>query len=209
MAFWPAWIVAPSLSTLAVGSWIVLRRPLGFSGILARFARLREELERDAWLAALQAERAAILAAKAAAREVVAASAADGARAITGRWATLPPDLVAAATGRTCAPTPPIAVHATFLVSLAAGGLLAAVARGAFGAGAEGPWLAQLGAGPRSFVVLAAGGLLAGFGAALSGGCAAGHGLTGCGRLMPGSLVATPVLLAAAIATSLLLRSLG
>lgn len=209
MAFWPAWLVAPALAALAVGSWIVLRRPLGVSGILARLARLREELEQDARRAALQAERAALAAGKAAPPGTASAPASDPARAITGKWATLPPDLVASAASRTCAPTPPVSVHVTFLVSLAAGGLLAALARGSLGAVPAGAWVVHLGAGPRSLLALAAGGLLVGFGAALCGGCATGHGLTGCGRLMPGSLVATPVLLAAAMATALLVRSLG
>lgn len=196
MAFWPAWLIAPALAALSVGHWRVLRRPLGVSGVLARFARLREELARDRAAAALEAERAAVAAAR--------AGDGDGA---TAEWPLLPPDVAGTSTGRTCAPTPPVAVHATFLVSLAVGGLVASLARGSFGAGLWGPMTA--GAGAPSVAGLAVGGALVGFGASLSGGCTAGHGLTGCGRLMPGSVLATALYLGAAVLTSIVLGALG
>jgi hypothetical protein len=215
MAFWPAWIVAPVLAALGVGYWIVLRRPLAVSGVVARFSRLREELALDRTAAALRAERAAIAAAKAMARAeglplaVTGVPELDASLARTGEWRLPPPDVVVAPAGRVRAPTPAVAVHATFLVALAAGGLLASLARGSFGAGMGADFVARLGGGAGAAVALLAGGALVGFGAALCGGCAAGHGLTGCGRRMPGSFVATAVFLGAAVVTALLLRSLA
>lgn len=113
--------------------------------------------------------------------------------------------------GRTCAPTPPLAVHAVFLVAIALGGLLASLLRGSFGATAGmGETFSRLvTAGPGGLAALAGGGLLVGFGSALCGGCTAGHGLTGCGRLMPGSLVSTVVFFAAAVGVSFLIAGIA
>jgi uncharacterized membrane protein YedE/YeeE len=122
---------------------------------------------------------------------------------------TAAPAVPAAKQGRICAPTPRLAVHATFLASVAVGGLLAALMRGTFGAGMGSAFAARFGTGPGAIAALAAGGVLVGFGTALSGGCSSGHGLTGCGRLMPGSLVATIVFFASAVAVSLLLGRLA
>lgn len=54
-------------------------------------------------------------------------------------------------------------------------------------------------------VVLFVGGVLVGFGTRLAGGCSSGHGLHGCGRLYPVSLVATAVFFGTAVAVSFLL----
>jgi hypothetical protein len=217
MTYWPAWIVAPALAALTVGYWIVLRRPLGVSGVLARFSRVREEAGFDRGAAVLQSEQSALEAAMAAmtaeafgplATEEAASAAAPAAPAAS-EWPAPPPEAARSASGRTCAPTPRLAVHATFLVALVAGGLLASLVRGSFGAGMGSAFIAHLGAGAGSVLALGAGGVLVGFGTSLCGGCSAGHGLTGCGRLMPGSLLATAVFFAAAIATALLVGRLA
>ena len=216
-AYWPAWIVAPALAALTVGYWIVLRRPLGVSGVLARFSRIREEAEFDRGAAVLQAEQAALEAAMAertaeAFGPPLAATGTDGPAAVAAaagpagaEWA--PPSQGAPPLGRVCAPTPRLSVHATFLVALAAGGLVTAVVRGTFGAGMGAAFASRLGAGPAALAALGLGGVLVGFGTSLCGGCSAGHGLTGCGRLMPGSLVATAAFFATAAAASILLGS--
>ncbi len=217
MTFWPFWIVAPALAGLTVGFWIVLRRPLGVAGVLARFSRVREEVAFDRGAAVLQAEQAALEAAMAEmtaeAFGPLAATGTDGpatsAPATATEWPAPMPEAPAAPHIRICAPTPRLAVHATFLVSLAAGGLLVSLARGTFGAGMGSAFAAHLGTGAGSLAALAAGGVLVGFGTSLCGGCSAGHGLTGCGRLMPGSLVATVVFFASAIATSIVLGRLA
>jgi hypothetical protein len=207
VAFWPAWIVSPALAALGVGYWIVLRRPLGPSGALARFSRLREELAHDRAATALRTEREAIASAKAAAK--ASAIPAPELLSRTGEWRLTPPDVAVAPAGRTRAPAPSVAVHATFLASLAAGGLLASFARGSFHAGMGAEFAARLGEGRGATLALAAGGALVGFGASVCGGCTSGHGLTGCGRRMPGSLLATAVFFGAAVVTALLLRSLA
>jgi hypothetical protein len=197
-AWWPAWLVAPTLGALTVGYWIALRRPLGVSGVLARFSRIREEREFDRGNEVLEADTATLAAAMAAATAEAFGAAADGGE-------PLHPEAPGAGApqGRVCAPTPRLSAHAVFLVGIVAGGFLAALARGSLAAplGA----LPGLGGGAATLGALALGGGLVGFGASLSGGCSAGHGLTGCGRLMPGSLVSTAVFFASAVGVSLLL----
>ena len=60
------------------------------------------------------------------------------------------------------------------------------------------------GTGAVSFAILLGGGVLVGFGTRMAGGCTSGHGLSGCSRLQPGSLVATATFLGTAIGVSLL-----
>jgi hypothetical protein len=200
-AYWPAWIAAPALGAITVAYWIVLRRPLGVSGVLARFTRLREEAAFDRGNAVLAADAAALEAAMTAA---TSAAFGDGPAApAPGDGA--PEEAAAAPEGRTCAPTPRLSAHATFLGAIVAGGLLASLARGGFGAGLGDAFARHVAAGPASLGALAAGGALVGFGASLCGGCSAGHGLTGCARLMPGSLAATAAFFAAGAAASFLL----
>ncbi len=73
---------------------------------------------------------------------------------------------------------------------------------------APGPSLRQL-YGPWALVALALGGALVGAGTRMAGGCTSGHGLSGCARLVPSSLIATGCFMAAAVATSLLLKGLA
>ena len=88
-----------------------------------------------------------------------------------------------------------------------AGGAAAALLRGAWHArGGLGATFAQLfGAGPQAVAIMLLGGFLVGAGTSLCGGCSSGHGLTGCSRLQPGSLLAVVCFMASAVVTSLLL----
>ena len=100
-------------------------------------------------------------------------------------------------------------VHVAFLCAIAAGALAAALIRGTFRIElAPGPSLRQL-YGPWALVALAAGGALVGAGTRMAGGCTSGHGLSGCARLVPSSLIATGCFMAATVATSLLLKGLA
>ena len=102
----------------------------------------------------------------------------------------------------------PLVTQAALLVSIFLGGLIAAVTSGRF------ELRLDMGAGFRDIVtairppwsvVLFVGGMLVGFGTRLAGGCSSGHGLSGCGRLRPVSLVATAVFFGTAVVVSFLL----
>jgi hypothetical protein len=192
--YWPFWAAAPALAALTVGYWILLRRPLGISGVLARFSRVREELEVDRGFEAMEADPAALEAAMAAmTAEAFGMTPEEDPSSLEGpalptvaspvfEPVTAPMSPAAGDSvfeeprGRACAPTPALGEHAVFLGALVAGGLLAALLRGTFGATAGmGQGFARLVAtGPAGLAALAGGGLLIGFGTALSGGCTAG-----------------------------------
>lgn len=224
---WPFWATAPALGAITVGYWVLLRRPLGVSGVLARFSRIREEAEVDRGFAAMEADPAALEAAMLAmtteafglapeedeaSLEGPQAPAAAAPRPDTGpEGASSSTPILEEPPGRACAPTPTLGEHAVFLVALAAGGLLASLLRGTFGstAGMDGTFSRLVGSGSTGIAALAGGGVLVGFGTALCGGCTAGHGLTGCGRLAPGSIIASIVFFGAAVGVSFLLTGIA
>jgi hypothetical protein len=225
-AYWPFWLTAPALGAITVGYWILLRRPLGVSGVLARFSRVREEAAVDRGFAVLDADRAQLEAAMLAmTQEAFGMAPEEDEASLEGPLAppstntfdpaiARPPDstpVFEQAKGRACAPTPSLREHAVFLAALVAGGLIASLARGSFGATSL-PGTGFSGAfapGAGGLLALAGGGVLVGFGTALCGGCTAGHGLTGCGRFMPGSLVSTAVFFATAVGVSFLIAGLS
>jgi hypothetical protein len=225
-AYWPFWLTAPALGTITVGYWILLRRPLGVSGVLARFSRVREEAAVDRGFAALDADRAQLEAAMLAmTQEAFGIAPEEDEASLEGPVAppstnTFDPAIAQQPDstpvfeqpkGRACAATPSLREHAVFLVALVVGGLVASLARGSFGAmSAPGAGFSHAFApGAGGLLALAGGGVLVGFGTALCGGCTAGHGLTGCGRLMPGSLVSTAVFFATAVGVSFLIAGLS
>lgn len=65
-----------------------------------------------------------------------------------------------------------------------------------------------VGSGWSGWLALIAGGALVGFGTRMSAGCTSGHGLFGCARLRPASLVATVAFFGAGVVVSLALRML-
>lgn len=197
--YWPAWLAAPVLAALTVGFWLALRRPLGVSGMLERFVALGEEREAERRAVELERREVEIEAAL-----LVATREAFG----PGFDASAGPNggAIPAGRGRALAPAPPLLGHALFLAGLVVGGFLARLARGAPLDPSLGPDFARLvGGGGRAFLALLAGGFLLGCGASLAGGCTAGHGLSGCSRLQPGSLVAGACFMAAAASASLAL----
>ncbi|MFF4141736.1 YeeE/YedE family protein [Streptomyces sp. NPDC001698] len=102
----------------------------------------------------------------------------------------------------------PLVTQAALLVSIFLGGLIASVASGRFKIRYDmGPGFRDLVTADRVTMValLFLGGVLVGFGTRLAGGCSSGHGLSGCGRLRPVSIVATAVFFGTAVGVSFLL----
>jgi hypothetical protein len=52
------------------------------------------------------------------------------------------------------------------------------------------------------------GGAMVGFGTQMAGGCTSGHGLSGCARLIPASLISTATFVASAVIISLLMKGI-
>jgi uncharacterized membrane protein YedE/YeeE len=199
MNYWPWWAGALALGSIAVGYAKFAGQPLGVSGSMARASHPREGIADDAFQAEAADDDAALEAALLAATEAEFGPHASASR--QARTAVAPP-IVAAA------PLPSSwAGHVLFLVMVAVGAFGAAIARGRFAIHADlGAEYARLIAGGwRAIPVLAAGGVLVGFGTRMSGGCTSGHGLSGCGRLVPSSLAATATFFGVGVVTSLAL----
>jgi len=199
--YWPWWLTALSLGTTTVAFWLLVRRPFGVAGIVARFSNLAEERAKE------RAERGAPASeAEWEAAMLAASLEAFGASAVAAAQQEPTPSRPPAPRGRPLGPEPTLATHALFLAALAVGGLLSQVVRGDWGLQGMGDAFARVaGSGFNEVAALAAGGILVGFGAGLCGGCTAGHGLTGCARLQPGSLAATAAFLGAGALVSILM----
>jgi hypothetical protein len=195
-SYWPWWAGAAALGAITVGFWIAVRRPLGVTGVLARFVNLREEVEAERKDAALSDEAALTAALVAATRE----SFGD---AMPPSLTPLPMPAV-----RLTGARPRLAAHALFLGGIVAGGLASRILRGGLAAGpGPGDAYARIVCGGwQACAMLVLGGALVGFGTTLAGGCSSGHGLFGCARLQPGSLLATASFFGAAVGVSLLLQ---
>ncbi len=215
-AYWPWWLGALALGLITFLFPALVRRPLGVSGSWERVLHWTRERRRD-HEDELWADRVALTAALEAATvgvfgEEGRGSAGSSAAPRSGDAPTIEEvfgpavgiDRGETSTGRRV----PVVTEALFLIALFLGGLLAALASGRF------EWRTDMGPDFASLVtadpwvmvmVLFGGGVLVGFGTRLAGGCSSGHGLSGCSRLHPGSLVATAVFFAAAAAMSTLL----
>ena len=101
----------------------------------------------------------------------------------------------------------PMTANATLLVTILLGAFGAALINGRFKiAGDMGPAFADIVVdGPLLWPNLFVGGVLVGIGTRMAGGCSSGHGMSGCSRLQPVSLVATSVFFGTAVAVSSLL----
>jgi len=195
-AWWPWWIGAVVLASVTVAFQALLGRSLGVSGIYAQLLRWREERQQDEARRALFERGDALLGALRQATERrfgTSGANEDEAGAVEASPATSSTRL-------------PRHLGATFLSFVFLGGVLS----GLLGhAGVQldlGSDFARImGSGWKAGLALLGGGFLVGFGTRMAGGCTSGHGLNGCARFQPGSLVATATFFGAAVVTSFLL----
>jgi uncharacterized protein len=195
---WPWWLGGLALAGVGVFFFWSTGRLLGVSGMVSAVINVRDtlELERaDALASDEQRFQAALMEA------TLKEFGPDAAKHAGSATAAMPAPAAAAAL--------PWKAQLAFLVMLAVGGLLGAVVRGdlavrvTLGDTFEKLW----GTGWQSWAAMFGGGLLVGFGTRMAGGCTSGHGLSGCSRLQPGSLVATATFLGVAVGASLLLSA--
>lgn len=102
----------------------------------------------------------------------------------------------------------PVVSQLALLLSILLGGWIASMTAGRFEIRLDmGDAFRQMVTGnPITMVgALFFGGVLVGFGTRLAGGCSSGHGLNGCGRLQPVSILATAVFFGTAVGVSFLL----
>lgn len=104
----------------------------------------------------------------------------------------------------------PVSLGLVFLVSLSLGGALAALSSGGLAPSSslDPAQSALLGGDVATWLALAGGGFLVGFGTKMGAGCTSGHGLFGCARLQPGSLLGTASFFGAAVLLSFVLAGM-
>jgi uncharacterized membrane protein YedE/YeeE len=203
MPLWPWWLGAIGFAAVAVLHLVVLRRPLGVSGLLRTAispTRRREERDADD-IDDDDLQRALEEATR---------------RAFAG---TPLPVVTDSHATTAVAPAPlPWSRAVLFLGGIGVGGALAALLQGdgtievlphglyqrVFG-GNGGGVVSVVG----PVVALTVGGVLVGFGTAMGGGCTSGHGLVGVARLQVPSLVATACFFGVGIVLSLLMKAAG
>jgi uncharacterized protein len=191
---WPWWLGALALAGTALSYLLVIGRPLGVSGAVGVV------LDGDA----LRAGGAPALDEAALEAELLAAT-----REAFGDDALLQLSSAGpAALPSTMPAGKPLlwTDSAAFLVAVIAGGLVATATRGTFTVATALPASVTSLFGQGGWAALFVGGLLVGVGTQMAGGCTSGHGLVGCARLQPASLVATMTFLGTAIAASLVMQ---
>ncbi|WP_406688244.1 YeeE/YedE thiosulfate transporter family protein [Saccharopolyspora sp. ID03-671] len=206
-SYWPWWAGAIGLALVTINYTLITDRSFGVSTAWDRVlhwrAERRFEKQEAEFANSRELEEAFALATAAEfGTQYATAAPVDEARR--------DPDLGPAAEHAAAGPTrpAPLITQAALLLSIFIGGWIAAVSSGRFEIRYD------MGEGFRQLVttdsnimvgVLFIGGLLVGFGTRLAGGCSSGHGLSGCGRLRPVSLVATAVFFGTAVLVSFLL----
>ena len=201
-AYWAWWAGAVGLAAVTIFYTVTTGRSFGISAAWDRVLHWREERALEKLDEAFADDELA---------EALALATAEEFGAPHPRSATaIPAAALPEAPPPADAPRKPapLVTHAALLASVFVGGLIAAIASGRF------ELRLDMGDAFRSIVTdnpitmivtLFVGGVLVGFGTRLAGGCSSGHGLSGCGRLRPVSLVATAVFFGTAVVVSFLL----
>jgi uncharacterized membrane protein YedE/YeeE len=208
MEYMPWWMGSLALAGLTVGFWMLLRRPLGVSGSWSAVVHWREmRARRNAERAMRSADAASVNDALMAAT-IAQFGATAAQQVLSGAGSPAAP---AARPGSRASTLIPWTAHLAFLLALFAGGLFIAFVNGGFVLRWDlGEVHTRLfGTGLTNHLALLLGGLAVGFGTQMSGGCTSGHGLSGCGRLVPASLTATAFFFGTAVATSFALEALA
>jgi len=200
------WMGALALSSVVVGFWFVVRRPLGVSGSWARIVMWREDQSVEAAEAPFRANPKML-------QDALMRATIDhfGEQAVYEFLAldkgVSAEQLNVSRNGSSQAKASS-SMHATFLAMLVIGALLASLANGHYQPQFN---LGELhtqffGSGLGYVMTLFFGGAMVGFGTQLAGGCTSGHGLMGCSRLVPASLIATMAFFGTAVVVSFILH---
>jgi hypothetical protein len=210
--YWPWWAGAAGLALITINYALTTDRSFGVSSAWDRVLHWRRERRLEQMDEEFTDERALAEALAAATAEHFGTAPGGPAAppappASYGMAQTAEPDSEPA-TGEAAPGPAPLVTQAALLVSIFIGGLIAAVTSGRFHLRFDmGPGFRDVVTGDpvTMLILLFVGGVLVGFGTRLAGGCSSGHGLNGCGRLRPVSLVATAVFFGTAVAVSFLL----
>lgn len=197
MERWPWWLGSIAMASVALGYLLATRRSLGASGLVTTvLSPGARESEREIEALDEDALEAALLEAT---RREFGEAADEAATASTS---------AAPSCEATTAAAGPLGFRRSlwFLVGIVVGGIVFGVLTGMRAETQPlGVYSRLFGDGAGAWAALFVGGLLVGAGTSMAGGCTSGHGLVGCARLQPASLVTTATFLGTAIGVSLLL----
>lgn len=202
--YWPWWLGALGLWGVCCANFILLGRLLGVSGSWAKVVGWREsrKLEKASQhLVQNQDEISSALMA-----ETLAEFGEDALQEFQSKpEAALETKKVALDNLESSTPW---MVHLTFLICMFVGAIATASLTGQFELRYElSPVHSQIFGEPwEVWLALLFGGMMVGFGTQMAGGCSSGHGLSGCARLIPASLLATMVFMVSAIFLSMLME---
>lgn len=214
--YWPWWAGAIGLALVTINYTLTTDRSLGVSATWDRVVHWRAERRRERLDSQFTDDRALaeVLAAATAEQfgsrpEAPTPSTATRGQTQTHSQDVEPTQATEDESASAANPRPaPLVTQAALLLSILLGGWIAAATTNRF------ELRFDMGDGFRDIVTanplvmisgLFVGGVLVGFGTRLAGGCSSGHGLSGCGRLRPVSLLATAVFFGAAVLVSFLL----
>lgn len=199
------WMGALALSGVVIGFWFAVGRPLGVSGSWARIIMWREDKSIQAAEAPFRDNPAMLQ--DALMKATIAHFGEQAVYDTMARSKGIPAEELAAPGKKGVQNKASWTMHATFLVTLILGGLAATMLKGQFQPTFT---LGELhtrmfGTGMGYLMTLFFGGAMVGFGTQLAGGCTSGHGLSGCSRLVPASLIATAAFFGTAVIVSFIL----
>lgn len=199
--YWPWWLGALAFAAIVMGIYFIERRLLGVSGSFRRAVTPESEAERAMHRADSSAIEDAML------KATLEEFGPEAVEAFMKEMAAEEAETEKPVLNRDPLPR---GAHVVFLVMLAVGGLLSALLSGGWELRSTlGSVHTELMHGElASYLAIAVGSILVGFGARMSGGCTSGHGLCGCSRLEPASLVATSCFFGVAIVVTHLLGAL-
>jgi hypothetical protein len=212
-SYWPWWAGAVGLALVTIAYTLATDRSLGVSSAWDRVLHWRSERHLERMEEEFTDDRALAEALAAATAEHFGTmpDAPTSPHALSEETQVSAPDVeptMGDSPSATSLRPVPLATQAALLISIFLGGWIAAVASGRFHLRFDmGPGFRHLvTSDPIAMIVLLfVGGVMVGFGTRLAGGCSSGHGLSGCGRLRPVSIVATAVFFGTAVAVSFLL----
>jgi len=204
LEYWPWWIGALGLAGVCFAYLLLVGRLLGVSGSWAKVVgwrenRMLQQINED--FAENQNEMSDALMA-----ETLAQFGDDAVQELQSE--STPAAAPANVDIDNLESSTPWTAHLTFLLCLAVGAFATAYLTGSFELRYElSPVHTRIfGDTWEVWVALLFGGMMVGFGTQMAGGCSSGHGLSGCARLIPASLLSTLVFMVSAVFLSMLME---
>lgn len=203
MEYWPWWLGAIGLAAISVLNLALVGCLLGVSGSWAKVVDWKAERVRSAEHKALVENKDDMDDA------LLAETLAEFGEGSVGELGGISEEELSDQTTPGVEQHTPWTVHLVFLVFMFVGGLLAAMLTDSFSIELTlSPTHSQIfGDNWEVWLALLFGGIMVGVGTQMAGGCTSGHGLSGCARLIPASLIATMTFMGSAIMLSLLMEA--